>query len=56
MRPPASWVIVDRDTGRPVLETFRASIVEKVNTARYEAVPILEYLYRFNASISAESN
>ncbi len=46
----ASWVIVDKATGKPVLETFRASIAVKVNTDRYEAVPILDWLYRVNAA------
>lgn len=46
----ASWVIVDKATGRAVFETFRASIAAKVNAAKYEAVPILEWLYRVNAA------
>jgi len=40
----ASWVIVDRQTGAVLFETFQASIIPKINTARYEAVPILTYL------------
>ena len=40
----ASWVIVDRQTGAALFETFQASIIPKINTARYEAVPILTYL------------
>jgi hypothetical protein len=48
--PTASWVIVDRATGSAVLETFRASVAAKVNTERYEVVPILDWLYRVNAA------
>jgi hypothetical protein len=50
----ASWVIVDKATGRAVFETFRASIADKVNTTRYEVVPILEWLHRVNAAARGE--
>jgi hypothetical protein len=44
----ASWVIVDKQTGAALFETFQASIIAKINTARYEAVPILTYLQGLN--------
>lgn len=44
----ASWVIRERETGRVICETFNKRIVAALNTARYEAVPILEYLASFN--------
>jgi hypothetical protein len=44
----ASWVIVDKQTGAALFETFQASIIPKINTARYEAVPILTYLQQLN--------
>lgn len=44
----ASWVIRDKATGKPVMETFDPSVVEKVNTAKYEAVPIGQYLGEIN--------
>jgi len=44
----ASWVIVDKQTGAALFETFRASIILKINTTRYEAVPILKYLQGLN--------
>lgn len=40
----ASWVIVERATGQPVMETFRADWVARLKTDRFEAVPILEWL------------
>lgn len=43
MRTP-SWVIVERATGEPVMETFRADWVARLRTDRFEAVPILEWL------------
>jgi len=46
---PASWVIRERSTGRVVFETFNRSIVDRLNTTRYEAVPILAYLQSLKA-------
>lgn len=48
-RSTSSWVIVDKTTGQAVLETFDARKVAALNTARYEAVPILKYLQGLNA-------
>lgn len=48
-----SWVIKDKATGEVVLETFSASFVEALNTHRYVAVPILEYLATFNQLVAA---
>ena len=47
----ASWVIIDKQTGAVLFETFQASIIPKINAARYEAVPILEYLQQLNRSV-----
>ena len=44
----ASWVIRERATGKVVMETFNAKVIEKLNAERYEAVPILEYLQSLN--------
>ena len=44
----ASWVIRERATGRVLFETFNARLVAALNTARYEAVPILAYLGSIN--------
>lgn len=47
----ASWVIRERSTGRVIMETFSKAAVDKLNTVRYEAVPILEYLQGVNKAI-----
>lgn len=39
-----SWIIVHRETGDVVMETFSRGVVRKVNTDKYRAVPILEWL------------
>ena len=50
----ASWVIVERSTGRAVAETFSARVAGAVNAEKYEAVPILEYLHGLNERIRAD--
>jgi hypothetical protein len=49
----ASWVIVERATGKAALETFSASVADKVNREKYDVLPILEYLQQLNAAIKA---
>lgn len=49
----ASWVIIDRATGAAILETYNPKAVSCLNTERYEAVPILDYLGALNARIRA---
>jgi hypothetical protein len=39
-----SWVIRIKATREVIAETFNPALVERLNTAKYEAVPILEYL------------
>lgn len=47
----ASWVIRERATGNVLFETFDRRKVEALNTAKYEAVPILDYLVGFNRAV-----
>lgn len=49
-----SWIIVSRDTGASVFETFNRSTAERVNQDRYEVLTAADYLGRFNARIRAE--
>lgn len=44
-----SWVIREKATGTVICETFDARKVKALNTERYEAVPIVEYLASLNA-------
>jgi hypothetical protein len=43
-RSPASWVIRNKETGEVIMETFDRKKVEALNTAKYEAVPIIDHL------------
>lgn len=44
----ASWVVREKETGAVVLETFDKKKVDSLNTEKYEAVPIQEYLGSIN--------
>lgn len=39
-----SWIIVSRETGVAVLETFQKSVAEKINTVKYDILTTLQYL------------
>ena len=39
-----SWVIVNKQTGESVLETWQKSVTQNVNTEKYKVVPIKEWL------------
>ena len=45
---PASWVIRNKETGETIRETSQKSVADKVNTDKYEAVPIMQYLQEMN--------
>ena len=47
----ASWVIVSKQSGKAILETFDSSLVNCINQKLYKAVPILEYLQNLNKSL-----
>lgn len=51
----ASWIIREKSTGKVLFETFNVNIPKALNTAKYEAVPILEYLASLNTSIAARA-
>ncbi|WP_205804218.1 hypothetical protein [Burkholderia sp. Ac-20365] len=47
----ASWVIREKCTGNVLFETWDEQKVARLNTSRYEAVPILDYLTGLNRAI-----
>jgi hypothetical protein len=51
IKPSSSWVVVDRETGKPVLETFERKTAERVNQSRYEVLTAQDWLERFNGSL-----
>lgn len=49
----ASWIIEDRGTGKPVLETYDFEAVQFVNLKRYRVWTSLYWLYEVNRRIKA---
>lgn len=49
-----SWVIIELSTNKVLFETWSVKLVNAINTAKYKAVPILEYLVAFNKSVTDE--
>ncbi len=50
----ASYVIVDKASGKAVREVFGLSNALRVDRAVYEIVPIMTWLHRVNAKIKRE--
>jgi hypothetical protein len=50
-----SWVIVEIATGAVIFETYNPKVAAAINTRKYRAVPILEYLQNFNRRIRIDS-
>lgn len=50
----ASWIIVNKQTGAAVFETFNAATAQAINRDKYEAIPALEYLQQLNRAIKAQ--
>ena len=48
-----SWIVVSKATGKPVLETFSASVASRINTEKYEVLDAEEWLMRFNAQVKS---
>lgn len=47
-----SWVVVSRETGESVLETYSRKTAERVNQAAYEVLTAAQYLVRLNREIA----
>lgn len=44
----ASWVIVEKATGKAVLETYNFELCQFVNLEKFKVVPILAWLQSLN--------
>jgi hypothetical protein len=49
-----SWVIVRRDTGKPVFETWSPEIAAAINREAYDVLTAHAWLVRLNQSIKSE--
>lgn len=52
----ASWVIREKASGKVLIETFNEGWLRRLNTEKYEAVPILDYLYEVNQKVKEANN
>lgn len=50
-----SWVVISRETGQPIFETFNRATARAVNQARYEVLTAAQWLGRFNVLVRANS-
>ena len=46
-----SWIIVDKATGKPVIELYNPVNVARVNTEKYQVYTAEEWLIHFNRSV-----
>lgn len=51
-RHEGSWVVVDRKTGKPVMETPDRVTAARVNQGKYEILTAHEWLARYNAAVA----
>lgn len=48
-----SWIIINKQTGTAICELFHPANVARINADKYQAVPVLEYLYKLNNDIKS---
>ena len=48
----ASWIIVDKQTRKAVMETFDKATADAVNRDKFDVLPALEYLQQLNRSLN----
>lgn len=46
-----SWIIVNKNTGEAVFETYNKKVAESINHEKYEALSSHEYLTKLSASL-----
>lgn len=51
LRDTASWVVVELKTDKPVFETYSKRMVDNLNTKKYKAVPVQDWLANLNNEI-----
>jgi hypothetical protein len=50
-----SWIVVSRETGNAILETFSRKVANAINAENYEVLTAHQWLARFNASVKANA-
>ena len=49
-----SWVIVSLETGKAIAETYCETYADCINKSKYKAIPIFEYLQKFNIEVKEQ--
>lgn len=49
----ASWVIIDKSTGRAVRETFSDAFARSVNREKYDVLGIMQHLRSLNGGVKS---
>lgn len=49
-----SWVVICKQTGKGVLETYSADVVSRINQKRYEIKTAHQYLVTLNKQIKED--
>lgn len=44
----SSWVIISKETGKAVMETYDFELLQFINIEKYEVKTILDYLFGLN--------
>lgn len=48
LESPSSYVVRQKDNGKTIMETSNLDVIARLNTNKYEAVPVLEHLANLN--------
>ncbi len=49
-----SWIVVDKETGKAVMETFSETTAAAIRRDKFEVLTAYEYLCKLNAKIKGE--
>ena len=50
-----SWIVTNNKTGAVICEIWNRSTLSQVNTAKYTAIPTMQYLCALNKKIKEEN-
>ena len=48
-----SWIIVNKETGKAVFETFERTTMQAVNRNKYQVMTVMEWLQSVNKAVQS---
>ncbi len=51
----ASYVIVSKETGKAIFETYNRKVAEQINLAKYDVMPIGNWLAHVNRNVKVDA-